>query len=128
MTYDANGNLTSDGTRTFEWDAEDQLVAISQGTRRTEFTYDGFWRRVRIVERENSSIISEQRFVWAGNEIAERRDGTGTTVNARLYRHGLQENGAARSITRDHLMSVREVTDFSATLLASVCDPVRRRA
>jgi hypothetical protein len=26
FTYDANGNMTSDGTRTFEWDAEDRNV------------------------------------------------------------------------------------------------------
>jgi YD repeat-containing protein len=32
LTYDANGNLTSDGTRTFEWDARNQLVAVEVGT------------------------------------------------------------------------------------------------
>jgi YD repeat-containing protein len=41
LTYDANGNLTSDAARTFEWDARDQLQAIVVGTHRTEFTYDG---------------------------------------------------------------------------------------
>ena len=25
LTYDANGNLTGDGTKTYEWDAEDRL-------------------------------------------------------------------------------------------------------
>ena len=34
---DANGNLTFDGTRTLEWDARDQLVAVTVGTHRTEF-------------------------------------------------------------------------------------------
>ena len=28
FTYDANGNLTSEGTRSFEWDAENRLVAV----------------------------------------------------------------------------------------------------
>jgi YD repeat-containing protein len=49
LTYDANGNLTADGTRTFEWDARDQLVAVTVGTHRSEFTYDGNQRRVRVV-------------------------------------------------------------------------------
>jgi YD repeat-containing protein len=30
FTHDANGNLTSDGTRTFEWDARNQLVAVTR--------------------------------------------------------------------------------------------------
>ncbi len=28
-TFDANGNMTSDGTNTYEWDAEDRLVKIN---------------------------------------------------------------------------------------------------
>ena len=51
FTYDANGNLTSDGIRTFEWDALNQLAAVDVGTHRSEFTYDGDRRRVRVVER-----------------------------------------------------------------------------
>lgn len=34
FTYDANGNTTSDGARTFEWDAEDRLLAVVAGTHR----------------------------------------------------------------------------------------------
>jgi hypothetical protein len=37
FTYDANGNMTSDGTWTFEWDARDQLVAVTVGTHRSDF-------------------------------------------------------------------------------------------
>ncbi|HKQ05777.1 MAG TPA: hypothetical protein VJ464_11640 [Blastocatellia bacterium] len=29
LTYDLNGNLTSDGVNTYTWNARDQLVAIS---------------------------------------------------------------------------------------------------
>jgi RHS repeat-associated protein len=118
FAYDANGNLTSDGTLTFEWDAQNQLVAINDGTHRSEFTYDGFWRRVRIVEKENSSVVSDVRFVWDGDNIAERRDSANATVTARLYRHGLQLNGVARYLTRDHVISVREVTDASVAIHA----------
>ena len=31
FTYDLNGNMTSDGTRTYEWDAENRLVAAKEG-------------------------------------------------------------------------------------------------
>ncbi|MGH7025083.1 MAG: hypothetical protein ACREEB_16055, partial [Caulobacteraceae bacterium] len=44
LTYDADGNLTSDGTRTYSWDAENRLVAIAypgQPGKATTFAYDG---------------------------------------------------------------------------------------
>lgn len=53
-TYDNNGNLTADPFRTYEWDAANRLVAINYlaiPTARTEFTYDGLSRRVKIVEK-----------------------------------------------------------------------------
>jgi hypothetical protein len=49
-TYDANGNLTFDGTRTFHWDARNQLAAVDVGSHRSEFAYDGKQRRVRGVD------------------------------------------------------------------------------
>jgi RHS repeat-associated protein len=48
LNYDANGNLTSDGTNTYTWDARNHLTAISGGSAAT-FTYDGFGRRVKKV-------------------------------------------------------------------------------
>ncbi len=116
FTYDANGNLTSDGPRAFEWDAQDQLVAINQGTHRSEFSYDGAHRRTRIVEKEDGTVVSDQPFIWFGNEIAERRTVTGSTGTTRAYRFALQDSGAARYLTRDHLLSVHEVTDESAAI------------
>src|SRR5206468_1743116 len=51
FTYDLNGNLTWDGSKTYEWDAKNRLVAVNMSTHRSEFTYDGIDRRVRIVEK-----------------------------------------------------------------------------
>jgi hypothetical protein len=48
LNYDANGNLTSDGTNTYTWDARNHLTAISGGSAAT-FTYDGFGWRVKKV-------------------------------------------------------------------------------
>ncbi|MGA9724026.1 MAG: RHS repeat-associated core domain-containing protein, partial [Candidatus Binatus sp.] len=44
LSYDANGNLTSDGTNTYTWDARNHLMAIS-GAASASFTYDSFGRR-----------------------------------------------------------------------------------
>jgi len=80
LTYDANGNLLSDGVRTLEWDALDQLIAVSQGTHRSEFSYDGEGRRVRIVEKENGTVTEDRRFLWCGTAICEERDAGGSTL------------------------------------------------
>ena len=51
LTYDANGNLLSQGTRTYEWDALDRLSAINEGSHRSEFTFDSDGRRSRWWRR-----------------------------------------------------------------------------
>ena len=107
FTYDANGNLTSDGARTFEWDARNQLVAINVGTHRSEFTYDGWERRVRVVEKEGGTIQTADDILWDyHDEMVERRDGSGTT--GRFFAFALQDHGAGRFLTRDHLLSVTD--------------------
>jgi YD repeat-containing protein len=47
-SYDLNGNLTGDGTKTFEWDAENRLTAVKQGAAAlASFAYDGQGRRAQ---------------------------------------------------------------------------------
>jgi len=117
-TYDANGNLTGDGVRTFEWDAEKRLFAVNTGANRSEFTYDGRNRRVRIVEKQSGNVTSNKRFLWCGNELCEERDATGAAVTRRFFRHGFVEAGSPFFYTIDHLGSVREVTDSSGAVRA----------
>jgi RHS repeat-associated protein len=114
FTYDANGNLTADGTRTFEWDAVNRRVAVSIGTHRSEFSYDGLDRRVRIVE-ENGATVREAQLYWDGAEIIEERLSAGE-VN-RFFRHGEQHDGVARYLTRDHLGGIRETTDTGGAVV-----------
>jgi RHS repeat-associated protein len=127
--YDANGNLTSDGTRSFEWDARNQLVAVSSGTHRSEFTYDGQRHRVRILEKESGTTIADTRTVWCDDAICEERAADGTTVTRRAFEFGEQINGVSRFFTVDHLGSVTEQTDAAGTVLARYAfDPSGRRA
>ncbi len=44
LSYDANGNLISDGTNTYTWDARNHLTAIGGGAS-ASFAYDAFGRR-----------------------------------------------------------------------------------
>jgi RHS repeat-associated protein len=118
FTFDANGNLVGDGTRTYEWDAADRLTAIVQGSSRTEFTYDGRGRRVRLIEKLGGGTVSDSRFLWCEERLCERRDALGGTVLDRFFADGAQLAGTNYYNTRDHLGSVREVIDASGTLRA----------
>jgi RHS repeat-associated protein len=118
FTHDPNGNMTSDGTRTFEWDAENRLVAVVSGTHRSEFAYDGFGRRVRVTEKDNGSVTTDRRLVWCELNICEERDAAGTSVTRRFLGQGVQESGTSYFVTADHLGSVREMTDVGGALRA----------
>jgi RHS repeat-associated protein len=72
LTYDADGNLTSDGTLTYAWDAENRLVAIGypgQPGKATAFAYDGLGRRVQISS-----------YVWCGDGLCQARNGSGGVI------------------------------------------------
>jgi RHS repeat-associated protein len=128
FTYDANGNLIGDGTRTFEWDARNQLIAVTIGTHRSEYTYDGQQRRVRVIEKENGVTQSDTRILWCEMVICEERAADGTTVNRRAFRHGEQVGGVSRFFATDHLGSVTDVADSSVTVLGRYAyDPWGRR-
>ena len=122
FTYDANGNLISDGTRTFEWDARNRLTGLVTGTHRSEFSYDAFDRRTRVVEKEGDSVVNAKQLIWCGASLCEERDAV-TGVNKRFYADGETQasggNEAAYFYTRDHLGSVREVTDATGAVVAS---------
>ena len=128
FAYDANGNLTADGTRTFEWDARNQLVAVTTGIHRSEFIYDGHQRRIRTVEKENGITQSGLRVLWCEKEICEERAADGATVMRRAFLRGEQVSGASRYFTTDHLGSVTDVTDSTNAVLARYAfDPSGRR-
>src|SRR5262249_24466937 len=107
FTHDPNGNMTGDGTRTFEWDAENRLTAVTSGTHRSEFSYDGLSRRIRIIEKENSVVTTDTRFLWCGEEVCEERDSTGATTTKRFFAQVEQQGTNTLFYTRDHLGSIR---------------------
>lgn len=115
LTYDANGNLTDDGNgRTFTWYANNQLASISQNGDVTEFVYDGKGRRVQ--EKLNSTLIKQ--WVWCDDpQPYEERDDS-DVVTKRFYAQGEEIDGNPYYFTKDHLGSVREMTDEAGAIQA----------
>ena len=117
-SYDSEGNFLGDGTSTFEWDLRNRLTAIVTGTHRTEFTYDGSDRRVRVVEKDSGSVTSDKRYVFNGLSLLEERASDNSTALRRFYAGGhvdLSDSGKRYAYTTDHLGSVREAMLLDGT-------------
>jgi len=79
LLYDANGNLTNDGTRSFSYDAENRMVTNWVASAwKSEFVYDGLGRR--RIERDyglqGSQWVktNETRYVYDGYLAIQERD------------------------------------------------------
>src|SRR6185503_16612395 len=94
-------------------------------------TYDGLSRRVAIRHLVNAVEVSLRRFVWRGGMICEERDPAGV-VTKRFFPQGMRlesgTNAGNYFYTRDHLGSIRELTDSSGGIRARYAyDPYGRR-
>jgi RHS repeat-associated protein len=123
LSYDLNGNLSSDFARTYEWDAANRLVAINyiEQPYRTEFTYDGLGRRVKIVETDNGVVTSTKNFVWKGMDIVEERDASNVVTKSYFLsgeRHAGGSDDGLYYYTKDHLGSIRELSDITGAVRA----------
>src|SRR5439155_11933962 len=78
FVYDLNGNLTSDGTRGFDYDDENQLIRVTvTNSWKSEFTYDGkSRRRIRKEFTWNGSWVqaSEVHYIYDGSVVIQERD------------------------------------------------------
>ena len=125
--YDPNGNLTNDAVLSYQWDAANRLTAIVRPgvTGRSEFTYDGLGRRVKIVEKgRNNVVMKTSVFLWDGQRIAEERDSSGTVLK-RFLAEGVQipANSSPNSkfyYSRDHLGSIRSLTNENGTVVSTL--------
>ena len=117
FSYDKNGNTISDGLRNYQWDAENRLK-ITQGADSYEFIYDGMFRRVA----EEAQWHAYETLAVGQYTDREERDGAGTTIRKKYFAQGEQRIGSADAgnyfYTRDHLGSIREMTDSSTSVRA----------
>lgn len=86
LTYDLNGNLTSDGQRSYAWDAENRLTGITypgSPGKATTFTYDGLDRRVTISETPaGGGIATTTGYLWCGAAICQSRNASGARLRS----------------------------------------------
>lgn len=71
LRYDASGNLTSDGAKTYEWDAWGRLITVKRGgTTLATYVYDG---KHRLISKTTGSGTED--YIYDGHQLIEIRDG-----------------------------------------------------
>jgi RHS repeat-associated protein len=79
-------------------------------------------QRMQVTLRPSVGGVTTKTFVWCGTQICEERDASGATVRKRFFAEGEQRIGGSDSgsyfYTRDHLGSIREVTDSGGGVVA----------
>jgi RHS repeat-associated protein len=125
FTYDANGNVASDGARVLAWDSRDQLVSIASGDQALSLTYGALGNLATTSLVQNSVQQTHDVYLWCGSLRCEARDAS--SAIRRSFALGSTAGSNHQLETFDHLGSLRAVTDSSAAPVASLdYDPLGR--
>ncbi|HWW03186.1 MAG TPA: RHS repeat-associated core domain-containing protein [Candidatus Acidoferrum sp.] len=100
FSYDLNGNLLSDGNRSFAYDDENQLTSVwVTNNWRSDFVYDGKMRRRWRFESawSGSAWITNTtvRYVYDGNLVIQERDANNLPLVS--YARGRDLSGSLQS-------------------------------
>jgi RHS repeat-associated protein len=85
-TYDYPGNLTSDGSHTYTYDAEGNVLSVDGGSTAT-YVYDAMNRRVRV---QTASSTNEYLFNYAGQRTSTWQVSNNDGDEGRIYWDGQQ--------------------------------------
>ena len=109
-----------------------QTLTVSAGTYTLSFkaaqragtrqAFNSTFQQIRVtIQKPNASLALVKNFVWCGNQICEERDGS-NSVTKRFFAEGEKRIGGSDAgnyfYSRDHLGSIREVTDSTGALKA----------
>lgn len=122
FTYDANGNLTSDGAVNFTYDVENRLISAS-GAKTATLSYDPLGRLYEV-----SAPSGTTRFLYDGDALVAEYNTSGTVTARYVHGNGVDQplvwyNGSAvNSTTRRHLFanwqgSISAITDSSGNAI-----------
>ncbi|SIO21124.1 RHS repeat-associated core domain-containing protein [Parasphingorhabdus marina DSM 22363] len=123
FTYDANGNLTSDGSTTFTYDVENRLISAS-GAKTATLTYDPLGRLYEV-----SSPSGTTRFLYDGDALVAEYNTAGAITARYVHGNGVDnpllwyDGSTVSSTTRRHLFanwqgSISAITDANGNAIA----------
>jgi RHS repeat-associated protein len=119
-SYDAAGNMTSDGLHTYTYDPEGNVTAVDGGST-ASYTYDALNRRVRVA---NATNTVDYQFDAAGRRTVEWQENANFGIRGNAYWgntpvafHGL--NGTEYFDEQDWLGTERVRTDYTGSVVGS---------
>ncbi|MBX9770283.1 MAG: hypothetical protein K2X29_02875, partial [Candidatus Obscuribacterales bacterium] len=84
FSYDTNGNLLSDGSRTYGYDSESKLISVTGVGPNVVLKYDPLGR---LIEKTVGSV--KRRYIYCGLQRIEEYDGNGTLMLRHVSSPGL---------------------------------------
>jgi RHS repeat-associated protein len=125
LTWDANGNLLTQGSNEYTWDAANHLISANIDGVASTFAYNGLGQR---TEQTVDGLTTEYVLDVAGGlpEVIIATTGGASTYYVQVQGQILaqQEGGAWAYVLPDHLGSVRQLADAGGqATLAQSFDP-----
>ena len=115
--YDNNGNMMSDGTHTYQYNYNNRLISVDNGTTAT-YKYDALNRRIQKIVGSTTT-----NYYYCGDQAIEERDAAnavqatylfGTNVDDVLQ---MQRSGNVYYYHKNHLGSVIALTNATGALV-----------
>lgn len=119
LQYDDNGNLTSDGTHTYQYNYNNRLISVDNGQTAT-YKYDALNRR---IQKTVVSTGSTTNYYYCGDQAIEERDANNAVIATYIFGISvddvLQMQRASNTYYyhKNHLGSVVALTDGSGNLV-----------
>lgn len=81
LQYDDNGNMTSDGTHTYQYNYNNRLISVDNGTTAT-YKYDALNRRIQKVVVSTGSTTN---YYYSGDQAIEERNANNTVMATYIF-------------------------------------------
>lgn len=117
--YDDNGNMTSDGTHTYQYNYNNRLISVDNGQTAT-YKYDALNRR---IQKTVVSIVSTTNYYYSSNQAIEERNATNEVLATYIFGISvddvlqMQRSGNTYYYHKNHLGSVVALTDGNGNLV-----------
>lgn len=118
-TYDANGNLTGDGTNIYEYDLENQMYQAKTASDTVTFAYDAFGRRAYKTNDAGKTV-----YLYDGDQVIAEYDDAGALLRKFVYGNRIDEpilmetsSGSRYFYHADGLGSITELSDVSGAVI-----------
>ena len=114
-SYDGNGNLISDGTFTFGYDAENRLISASDAGNTVSYAFDAQGRRkTKVVNGTTTVFVTD-----ADNREVLEYDGSSGSI-LRWYAYGLGTNDVLNQMNVDAATRATLIPDIQGSIIASM--------